>query len=88
MSVKPVHTEDPRYHEALDRSAEQTGMRLEHVLLPTQWTVMEVDGQAELIVTADGVRALAVLSPMADAAAIVEDILRQPGINIASDGTR
>lgn len=58
-----VGARDPRYRQALDDYAAQFGFRIDEVLLPTHFCVVELDGEPTACVNEHGWRALALLSP-------------------------
>lgn len=67
MTAPRVEASDPRFQVALDEIAEQCGMRVEEVLLPDQWDVLEIDGKALVTVSVEGLRALSSVAPATDA---------------------
>lgn len=72
-----INADDPRYRPALDAFRESKGMSVEDVLLPTQWCVLDVDGKALVVVNADGLRALSLMSPKENAAELSEGLIAE-----------
>jgi hypothetical protein len=66
---------DPRYRLAVNNYRVEFGMDLDDVLLPSQWCVMDIDGEPMVMINADGARALAVMAPRPDAPQLVEDFI-------------
>lgn len=74
--MEKINPTDPRWNAAVDAFAEQYGgMDVRQALLPTHWTVALVDGRAEVVLNAAGVRALALLAPRPDAQQVAEDLI-------------
>lgn len=67
---------DPRYSQAVDDLSTDFGLNIADVLLPTQWAVCVVDGRPEVVVTTDGMRALALVSPRPQAPEYVENLIK------------
>jgi hypothetical protein len=71
-------TSDPEHAWMAFRAMfEQTGIRWDEVLLPSQWKVVLVDGVPELVVNPEGVRAAAILAPRPDASEVAEAMIEQ-----------
>lgn len=61
---------------ACDRAALAYGMRLESVLLPSQWRVLRINGSWQVCVSENGVRALGMLSPAPNGPARAEHLIK------------
>jgi hypothetical protein len=72
-----LHPTDPRVRVALDEFADEFGIRIDRVLLPTHWAVHLINGRPEITLNPDGMRALALVAPRPDAPQLVEDLLRR-----------
>lgn len=67
---------DPQWDAAVAAFTEQYGgMDPRQALLPTHWTVALVDGRAEVVLNAAGVRVLALMAPRPDAQQVAEDLI-------------
>jgi hypothetical protein len=76
-----IPKDSPAADEALRRTNEIGGFDITEVLLDHQWAVdLDGDGHAEIMVNDAGLRALALMSPRADAQEFVESaIAGRPG---------
>lgn len=66
---------DPRYHQAIAAMKAEFGLSIPDILLPTQWCVFLVDDTPQIVVNADGMRALALIAPRPDASEYVEELI-------------
>ncbi len=66
---------DPRWQQAVDTFRAEFGLHAPDVLLPTHWCVMVVDGEPQVMINADGARALALTAPRPNAPALVEEFI-------------
>lgn len=66
---------DPRWTAALDELSTEIGMDIRQVLLPTHYTVVVADGTPQVVVNAEGMRALALTAPRPDAQEVAEEII-------------
>jgi hypothetical protein len=67
---------DPGYHQAIQDMKDEFGLSIPDILLPTHWGVILVDGKPMVVVTPDGMRALALVSPRPQAPEYVENLIK------------
>jgi hypothetical protein len=73
--IEKLSAHDPRYTQALDEFTAEFGIRIQNVLLPKQWKIVMLDGKPEIVITRDGMRALALTAPRPNAVEVVEDLI-------------
>lgn len=70
-----ISAHDPRYQQAIDEFKAEFGISIPDMLLPTMWSVMLLEGRPEIVITRDGMRAMALTAPAPDAVKRVEDLI-------------